>query len=60
MTGVTENKLRGYRLCEDQWDLAEDLQAVLVVEPLFLFFIIISILTLPLAFQRLYRALFKG
>jgi len=38
MTGVTENKLRGYCFCEDQWDLAEDLQAVLVVEPLFLFY----------------------
>ncbi|KAF8808169.1 hypothetical protein BYT27DRAFT_7291704, partial [Phlegmacium glaucopus] len=31
MTGVTENKLKAYRLSEDQWDLAEDLQAVLVL-----------------------------
>ncbi|KAF8797359.1 hypothetical protein BYT27DRAFT_7229009 [Phlegmacium glaucopus] len=31
MTGVTENKLKAYCLSEDQWDLAEDLQAVLVL-----------------------------
>ena len=31
MTGVTENKLKAYCLTDDQWDLAEDLQAVLVV-----------------------------
>ncbi|KAF8802742.1 hypothetical protein BYT27DRAFT_7306160 [Phlegmacium glaucopus] len=31
MTGVTENKLKAYRLSEDRWDLAEDLQAVLVL-----------------------------
>jgi hypothetical protein len=37
MTGVTENKLKAYHLTDDQWDLAEDLQAVLVVA--FLFFI---------------------
>jgi hypothetical protein len=31
MTGVSENKLKAYRLSDDQWDLAKDLQAVLVV-----------------------------
>ena len=41
MTGVTENKLKAYRLSDDQWDLAEDLQAVLVV----FYFYFISLLT---------------
>jgi hypothetical protein len=31
MTAVSENKLKAYHLSEEQWDLAEDLQAVLVV-----------------------------
>jgi len=31
MTAVSENKLKAHHLSEEQWDLAEDLQAVLVV-----------------------------
>ena len=59
MTGVTENKLKAYRLNEDQWDLAEDLQAVLVVV-LFYFLLLISILIFSSAFQRSYRTLFNS
>lgn len=32
MTGVSEHKLKAYSLDDEQWTLAEDLQAVLVVK----------------------------
>jgi hypothetical protein len=31
ITAVTENKLKPYRLSDEQWDLAEDVQEVLKV-----------------------------
>jgi hypothetical protein len=36
MTGVSDNKLKAYRLTEEQWELAEDVEEVLKVVFFFL------------------------
>jgi len=40
MTGVSDNKLKAYRLTEEQWELAEDVEEVLKVGFFFFFAVI--------------------